>query len=335
MPYRWRPTVGGRRCLAMSRPPFGLGKPSRPAAYGSRVADLCGAPGRSSACRLSRRRRTVCGGCRSGSPAASASGKSTVARPVRRARRAGDRRRRAGPRGGRAGHRGAGGGGRRVRPGRCSTAPAGWTARRWPGWCSATRPPVGRLNAIVHPRIRARAAELIAAAPAGTSSCRTCRCWSRPARPGAYDLVVVVEAPERAAGAAAGSGPRHAGGGGPVPDGRAGHRRAAPCRRRRRPGQRRRPRTTCAPRSTPSGLTASPDRRTNRPGRSRGPSGRFGGGRPGSGGRRRAGRRSPARGGRPPRPRPASRARPGRPGGRRRGSSWRHRPGAPTAGRAG
>ena len=100
----------------------------------------------------------------------------------------------------------------------------------------------GRLNAILHPRIRARAAELIAAAPAGTVVVQDVPLLVETGQAGAYELVVVVEAPRGAAGAAAGPGPRHAGGGGPGADGLAGHRRAAPCRRRRRPGQRRDPR---------------------------------------------------------------------------------------------
>jgi dephospho-CoA kinase len=54
----------------------------------------------------------------------------------------------------------------------------------------------GRLNAIVHPRVRARAAELIAAAPPGTVVVQDVPLLVETEQSGAYDLVVVVEAPE-------------------------------------------------------------------------------------------------------------------------------------------
>jgi dephospho-CoA kinase len=53
----------------------------------------------------------------------------------------------------------------------------------------------GRLNAILHPRIRARAAELIAAAPAGTVVVQDVPLLVETGQAGAYDLVLVVEAP--------------------------------------------------------------------------------------------------------------------------------------------
>jgi dephospho-CoA kinase len=53
----------------------------------------------------------------------------------------------------------------------------------------------GRLNAIVHPRVRARAAELIAAAPPGTVVVQDVPLLVETGQAGAYDLVVVVEAP--------------------------------------------------------------------------------------------------------------------------------------------
>jgi dephospho-CoA kinase len=53
-----------------------------------------------------------------------------------------------------------------------------------------------RLNAIVHPRVRARAAELIAAAPPGTVVVQDVPLLVETGQAGAYDLVVVVEAPE-------------------------------------------------------------------------------------------------------------------------------------------
>jgi dephospho-CoA kinase len=53
-----------------------------------------------------------------------------------------------------------------------------------------------RLNAIVHPRVRARAAELIAAAPPGTVVVQDVPLLVETGHAGAYDLVVVVEAPE-------------------------------------------------------------------------------------------------------------------------------------------
>jgi dephospho-CoA kinase len=54
----------------------------------------------------------------------------------------------------------------------------------------------GRLNAIVHPRIRARAAELIAAAPPGTVVVQDVPLLVETGQADRYDLVVVVEAPE-------------------------------------------------------------------------------------------------------------------------------------------
>jgi dephospho-CoA kinase len=54
----------------------------------------------------------------------------------------------------------------------------------------------GRLNAIVHPRVRTRAAGLIAAAPPGTVVVQDVPLLVETERAGAYDLVVVVEAPE-------------------------------------------------------------------------------------------------------------------------------------------
>ena len=54
----------------------------------------------------------------------------------------------------------------------------------------------GRLNAILHPRIRARAAELIAAAPPGTVVVQDVPLLVETGQSGPYDLVVVVEAPD-------------------------------------------------------------------------------------------------------------------------------------------
>ena len=54
----------------------------------------------------------------------------------------------------------------------------------------------GRLNAILHPRIRARAAELIAAAPPGTVVVQDVPLLVETSQSGRYDLVVVVEAPD-------------------------------------------------------------------------------------------------------------------------------------------
>jgi dephospho-CoA kinase len=54
----------------------------------------------------------------------------------------------------------------------------------------------GRLNAIVHPRVRARAAELIAAAPPGTVVVQDVPLLVETGQADTYDLVVVVEAPE-------------------------------------------------------------------------------------------------------------------------------------------
>ena len=54
-----------------------------------------------------------------------------------------------------------------------------------------------RLNAIMHPLIRAEAERRIddaAARPPWSST--TCRCWSRPGRQDLVDLVVVVDVPE-------------------------------------------------------------------------------------------------------------------------------------------
>jgi len=54
----------------------------------------------------------------------------------------------------------------------------------------------GRLNAILHPRIRARAAELIAEAPPGTVVVQDVPLLVETGQSGPYDLVVVVEAPD-------------------------------------------------------------------------------------------------------------------------------------------
>ena len=54
----------------------------------------------------------------------------------------------------------------------------------------------GRLNAVLHPRIRARAAELIAAAPPGTVVVQDVPLLVETGQSGRYDLVVVVEAPD-------------------------------------------------------------------------------------------------------------------------------------------
>ena len=54
----------------------------------------------------------------------------------------------------------------------------------------------GRLNAIVHPRVRARAVELIAAAPPGTVVVQDVPLLVETGQADTYDLVVVVEAPE-------------------------------------------------------------------------------------------------------------------------------------------
>jgi dephospho-CoA kinase len=54
----------------------------------------------------------------------------------------------------------------------------------------------GRLNAIVHPRVRDRAAELIAAAPPGTVVVQDVPLLVETGQADTYDLVVVVEAPE-------------------------------------------------------------------------------------------------------------------------------------------
>jgi dephospho-CoA kinase len=52
-----------------------------------------------------------------------------------------------------------------------------------------------RLNAILHPRIRARFAERIAAAPAGTVVVQDVPLLAETGQAGGFDLVVVVEAP--------------------------------------------------------------------------------------------------------------------------------------------
>jgi dephospho-CoA kinase len=53
----------------------------------------------------------------------------------------------------------------------------------------------GRLNAILHPRIRARVAERIAAAPPGTVVVQDVPLLAETGQAGSFDLVVVVEAP--------------------------------------------------------------------------------------------------------------------------------------------
>lgn len=54
----------------------------------------------------------------------------------------------------------------------------------------------GRLNGILHPRIRRRVTELIAAAPAGTVVVQDIPLLVETGLAGAFDLLVVVEAPE-------------------------------------------------------------------------------------------------------------------------------------------
>jgi len=56
----------------------------------------------------------------------------------------------------------------------------------------------GRLNGILHPLIRARVAEIVAAAPAGTVVVQDVPLLVETGQAGAYDLVVVVEAPPEA-----------------------------------------------------------------------------------------------------------------------------------------
>lgn len=53
----------------------------------------------------------------------------------------------------------------------------------------------GRLNAIVHPLVRTRVVEIIAAAPAGTVIVQDVPLLVETGQAGSYDLVVVVEAP--------------------------------------------------------------------------------------------------------------------------------------------
>ena len=172
----------------------------------------------------------------------------------------------------------------------------------------------GRLNAILHPRIRARAAELIAAAPAGTVVVQDVPLLVETGQAGAYDLVVVVEAPEelRVQRLARDRGM-------PAEEARARMASQATDEQRRAAAD-----VVLVNDGTPDDLRAKvdalvgrPHRRQQvaevglapaaprgRPGRSRpGRLGRSGsaalrwsgGGRRGSGGRRRAGRRSPAR----------------------------------------
>ncbi|HEV7654743.1 MAG TPA: dephospho-CoA kinase [Mycobacteriales bacterium] len=52
-----------------------------------------------------------------------------------------------------------------------------------------------RLNGVLHPRIRARVAERIAAAPAGTVVVQDIPLLTETGQAGSFDLVVVVEAP--------------------------------------------------------------------------------------------------------------------------------------------
>lgn len=54
---------------------------------------------------------------------------------------------------------------------------------------------LGRLNAIVHPLVRGRAAELVAAAPAGTVVVQDVPLLVETGQADRFDLVVVVEAP--------------------------------------------------------------------------------------------------------------------------------------------
>ena len=54
----------------------------------------------------------------------------------------------------------------------------------------------GRLNAIVHPLVRARVVEILAAAPDGTVIVQDVPLLVETGQMGSYDLVVVVEAPQ-------------------------------------------------------------------------------------------------------------------------------------------
>lgn len=54
---------------------------------------------------------------------------------------------------------------------------------------------LGRLNAIVHPLVRRRAAELVAAAPAGTVVVQDVPLLVETGQAGGFDLVLVVQAP--------------------------------------------------------------------------------------------------------------------------------------------
>ena len=171
-----------------------------------------------------------------------------------------------------------------VRRRRCSPPTASWTGRRWARSCSPTTAAPRRLEAIMHPLVRARAAELEAAAPAGrASSCTTSRCSPRPVRPTRFDAVIVVDVPAEVAGRADG----RATAAGPArtpqariaaqadPRGAAGrrdvrHRQHRDARRPPRPGRRR----SSTSWSRRAGLRVGPARRAvsaavRRPGRGR------------------------------------------------------------------
>ena len=98
-------------------------------------------------------------------------------RDARPARRGGHRRRRHRPRGRRAGHAGIRGRRRRVRGRRRAGRPPRPAGPREDRVQRRRRP--RRLNAIVHPLVGERTAEVMAAGSRrARSSCTTCRCWS-------------------------------------------------------------------------------------------------------------------------------------------------------------
>ena len=79
------------------------------------------------------------------------------------------------------------------------------------------------LNAIVHPLVRDRSAELETAAPPDAIVVHDVPLLTENGLAPLYDLVVVVDAVLRHPARPAGPAARHDRGGGPVPDGRPGH----------------------------------------------------------------------------------------------------------------
>ena len=76
----------------------------------------------------------------------------------------------------------------------CSLRTGRWTVRCWPASCSPTRWPAERLNAIVHPRVRRRSAQLLDRAPADAVVVQDIPLLVETGLAPSFHLVIVVHA---------------------------------------------------------------------------------------------------------------------------------------------